>query len=188
MDLSFSTLDPNYQTLWDSMTINNPDQIISDARQILSFKDRYGQFGSIPWYFIGIIHKREGDCDFSQQLANGDSINERTVNVPAGRPIDGEPPFTWEQCAWDCVKYKSWDQIAEWSLTRLLYEFERNNGFGYRKYHNIYSPYLWSFTNHYQKGKYASDGNFDTELVDQQSGCAPLLKYLTDKTLGIIAP
>ena len=40
------------------------------------------------------------------------------------------------------------------------------------------SPYLWSFSEHYQRGKYATDGRFDANLVSKQCGAAVLLKQL----------
>jgi lysozyme family protein len=40
---------------------------------------------------------------------------------------------------------------------------------------------LWSFSNHYTKGKYVSDGKFDPEAVSQQVGSALVLKRLVDR-------
>jgi len=69
----------------------------------------------------------------------------------------------------------------------ILGTLEDFNGRGYIKYHpDVLTPYLWSKTNHYVKGKYASDGKFDPELVDKQVGVAAIYKYLTDKTLGLV--
>ena len=44
---------------------------------------------------------------------------------------------------------------------QTLYELERYNGFGYRdRRPQVLSPYLWSFSNHYSRGKYVADGRF----------------------------
>ncbi len=51
---------------------------------------------------------------------------------------------------------------------------ERYNGLGY--YHKgLPSPYVWSGTDQYVKGKYVADGVFDPNAVDSQLGCAGLL-------------
>jgi peptidoglycan hydrolase-like protein with peptidoglycan-binding domain len=41
------------------------------------------------------------------------------------------------------------------------------------------SPYLWSFSNHYTRGKYVADGRFSPTAVSQQVGAAVLLKQLS---------
>ncbi len=46
-------------------------------------------------------------------------------------------------------------------LPGTLYKIEGYNGWGYRMKHpQVYSPYLWGFSNHYQKGKYIADGTW----------------------------
>jgi lysozyme family protein len=58
-----------------------------------------------------------------------------------------------------------------------LYLLERFNGKGYIN-RNMPSPYLWSGTNQYVKGKYIADGVFSADAVSKQVGCATLMKYL----------
>lgn len=43
------------------------------------------------------------------------------------------------------------------------------------------SPYLWSYSNHYSKGKYVRDRVFDPEAVSDQCGAAVLLKALQER-------
>jgi lysozyme family protein len=120
-------------------------------------------------------------------LHNGDSLEHRTTHVPAGRPKEGEPPFTWEQSASDALKDVAVENKSHvWSITNMLYQLERYNGFGYRRQQIVFTPYLWAATNHYQKGKYVEDGVYDPNAIDHQLGCAPLIRYLTDRTLGIV--
>jgi len=181
----------DYQSLWDSMTINNEHEVINAAKEILKNQTRYMNVVEgtlIPWQFIGATHYREADCDFTCHPHNGDSLKQRTVDVPAGRPISGNPPFTWEESAKDCyITLKQLDKVPEWDLVTILSHFEAFNGLGYQKYHpECLSPYLWSYSNHYTSGKYASDGKFDPNLIDKQVGCAAIYKYLTDKTLGLV--
>lgn len=131
----------------------------------------------IPWYFIGIVHGLEGSFDFTTHLHNGDPLKARTVHIPTGRPETGEPPFSWEDSAQDALRLKGFDKETDWSISAMLYRFERYNGMGYRQF-QLPSPYLWSFSNLYEKGKYASDGHFDAELVSKQCGAAVMLKML----------
>jgi lysozyme family protein len=61
----------------------------------------------------------------------------------------------------------------------VLYVLEGYNGFGYRS-KGIRSPYLWSFSNLYEKGKYVADHQFDPNAVSKQVGSAVLLKLLSE--------
>lgn len=179
----------HYQHLWDTMIINHPEQVKHDAAMILSHIDKYIEVTAgtkVPPQFVGCLHYRESTCNFNTHLHNGDTLAHRTVHVPEGRPL-GNPPFTWIVSARDALfTLAGLDKVQDWTLPNILYHFETYNGVGYLKHHtDILSPYVWSGTNHYQKGKYASDGKFDEDLIDRQLGCAPLFRYLTDKTLGL---
>lgn len=180
-----------YQQMWDNMTINDEETVKHTAKRILEHKETYQEVvegTKVSWQFVGVIHYREGDLDFTTHLHNGDSLKARTKNVPSGRPIDGKPPFTWQESAKDALfTLKKLDTYTEWDLPHILFRLEAYNGLGYKNYHpEVNSPYLWSGTNFYTKGKYASDGKFDADLVDKQLGAALLFKYLTDKTLGLV--
>src|SRR4051812_33071262 len=58
----------------------------------------------VPWHVIALIHCMEGGQRFDRHLHNGDPLSARTVQVPAGRPKTGTPPFTWEESAQDALK------------------------------------------------------------------------------------
>lgn len=142
----------------------------------------YQQLGSelaIPWAFIGITHGMECGFNFAAHLHNGDPLSARTVHVPKDRPASGNPPFTWSQSARDALIYKGYHQIGEWSVARMLYLFERYNGMGYRR-RGVPTPYLWSYSNLYEKGKFVADGHFDAEAVSKQCGAALMLKAVSD--------
>ena len=68
----------------------------------------------------------------------------------------------------------------DWSVTGALDRWERYNGLGYRKF-NINSPYLWSYTNQYSKGKFVADGKFDANAVSAQCGAAAMLRELVNR-------
>lgn len=134
----------------------------------------------VPWFWIAIAHHLEGGGDFSTHLHNGDSLSDRTHNVPAGRPARGSPPFTWVVSAIDALDIKNLRDVGKWPPSRCLYEWERFNGFGYRR-RGINSPYLWSGTSAYTSGKYVSDGVFSDSAVSKQVGCVTLLYSLIAK-------
>ena len=138
----------------------------------------YQQVGAelnIPWVFIGITHGMECGFNFKAHLHNGDPLSARTVQVPKGRPATSNPPFTWSQSARDALIYKSYHQVTDWSVPHMLHLFERYNGMGYRR-RGVPTPYLWSYSNRYEKGKFVADGHFDPEAISKQCGAALMLK------------
>jgi lysozyme family protein len=138
----------------------------------------------VPWWWVAIVHSLESGLDFHAHLHNGDPLTARTKQVPSGRPVKGEPPFSWEESAEDALRLKSLDKESDWSLPKALWNFERYNGFGYTK-RDVNSPYIWSFSNQYRSGKYVSDGRFDANAISQQCGAAVLVRILMDR--GLIA-
>lgn len=144
--------------------------------------------GRIPWYFIACVHYLECSFSFKKHLHNGDPLTGYTVQVPAGRPKVGHPPpFTFNESAVDALKFMGFDKVRSWILPFILRKLEAYNGFGYFKYKKINSPYLWSFSNHYTKGKYVKDGKFDKEAVSQQTGSAVILKRMEERGLIYIS-
>ena len=175
-----------YQQLWDSMELMEVTaaHVLTLAGKIKANKPRYDTVSaatSVPWAFIGVIHNMECDLSFHAHLHNGDPLTARTVHVPAGRPVTGNPPFTWEFSAEDALRYMGYDKITDWSVPSMLLHLEKYNGGGYAK-RGINTPYLWSATNHYglppNIGKYTSDGKFDPNAISNQIGAAALLKQL----------
>lgn len=158
---------------------------------IVANKSRYEAVGtplSIPWHFIAVIHNMESSQSFTKHLHNGDPLTARTVQVPAGRPTKGKPPFTWEDSASDALSMRKLDAATDWTVGGTLYQLEGYNGWGYRLYHSaVLSPYLWSFSNHYTKGKYTSDGKWSKTAASDQCGAAVLLRAMVDKNLISIA-
>jgi len=136
----------------------------------------------IPWYFIACIHYTETGGNFNKHLHNGDPLTGYTTHVPKKRPQIGHaPPFEFEESAVDAIKMMKIDQETSWTLPKILRWLEKYNGIGYYTYHNkMLTPYLWSYSNHYTKGKYGSDGKFDANLVSKQPGCAVLLKRMEE--------
>lgn len=183
-------LQSEYQRLFDTCSIRpeknaEVDAILNKIVNGRSFYEAVEKKLNIPWYFIGIIHCMEGGCNFKVHLHNGDPLTAKTVQVPAGRPKNGNPPFTWEVSAEDALIMKKFDSETDWSIPAMLFRFEGYNGFGYRKATiNIPSPYLWSYSNHYSKGKFVTDGKFNATAVSKQCGAAVLLRRFFEKQIA----
>lgn len=137
--------------------------------------EKVQEFTGVPWFMIGAYHSLEASLSFSKHLHNGDPLSARTTHVPPGRPKAGKPPFTWLESAIDALKYKSLDKVKQWDLETILFRLEGFNGYGYRNPKiNIPSPYLWSMTNHYIKGKFVKDGVYSAKAVSAQVGAATM--------------
>jgi len=136
----------------------------------------------VPWVFVAVTHYRESTQDFSKSLAQGDPWDRVSTHVPAGRG-----PFkSFADAAVDalvnCAPYAARNQ--DWSIEGMLTYLERYNGLGYAM-RGLPSPYLWSGTDQYQKGKYVADGKFDATVVDKQLGCAGLILAMMQHDPGI---
>lgn len=126
----------------------------------------------VPWPFIAVTHQRESNQNWERSLAQGDPWNRKSTHVPKGRG-----PFkSWEDAAYDalmnCAPYAG--KNKDWSIGGTLTMLERYNGVGYAN-KSLPSPYVWSGTDQYARGKYIRDGVFDANTVDVQLGCAGLL-------------
>jgi lysozyme family protein len=139
----------------------------------------------IPWWFVAALHMLEASFNFNTHLHNGDPLTAKTKQVPKGRPAAGAPPFTWEESARDALTFEKLDGLKDWSLARALHRFEAFNGFGYRD-KQVPSPYLWSMTKLYSKGKFIADGEFSKTAVSKQCGAAALLMALIEN--GAVQP
>ena len=187
-------LQSEYQRLFDTCSIRpekntEVDSILNKIVKGRPFYEAVEKKLNIPWYFIGIIHCMEGSCNFKVHLHNGDPLTARTVQVPPGRPRNGNPPFTWEISAEDALIMKKFDSETDWSIPAMLFRLEGYNGFGYRKPAiNIPSPYLWSYSNHYSKGKFVADGKFNSAAVSKQCGAAVLLRRFFEKQIATDIP
>lgn len=178
-----------YQHLFETLVIRPERQndVENLVRKIASEKARYEVVGNplnIPWFVIGIIHCLEASLSFKKHLHNGDPLTARTVRVPAGLPKTGQPPFEWEFSAKDALRRRKLHQVEDWSVSSMLFQLEGYNGFGYRnRPTGIFTPYLWSFSTHYEKGKYVQDGVFDPEAVSKQCGGAVLLRRMAERAI-----
>jgi lysozyme family protein len=178
-----------YQQLFDTCAIQAKryQDVDAGVDRIVRNRPRYEAVAArtgVPWYFIGILHYMECGCNFSTHLHNGDPLTARTVHVPRGYPKNGLPPFHWEESAEDALRLKKMESWTDWSVPGMLFKMELYNGFGYRP-RGINSPYLWSFSNQYTKGKYTADGFYDPNAVSKQIGAAVLLRRMSERQLAV---
>ena len=175
-----------YETLFNACAIR-PDRaagIQAIVGKLVANTARYEAVTKetgVPWSFVAVVHTMEASGNFACHLHNGDALTARTVQVPAGRPKSGTPPFTWEQSACDALMLKALDADTDWSLAGTLYQLERYNGWGYRLHHpEVLTPYLWAGSTHYTSGKYVADGTWSDTAVSKQHGAAVLLRRLAE--------
>jgi lysozyme family protein len=148
------------------------------AHNLVTTKQRYQTVEAatkVPWAVIAVIHQRESSQSWSASLAQGDPWVRKSIHAPKDRG-----PFnSWEEAAIDalvvCPPHAS--RWTDWSIGGALTLLEQYNGLGYAG-RGIPSPYIWSATDQYHRGKYIADGHFDPDAVDRQAGCAALLKCM----------
>lgn len=182
---SFSDVKGDYETTFAKCKVR--DDRRSDVnwcvKQILDNKASYQEVEDaccVPWFAVAIIHGMECSFNFRLHLHNGDSLKKKTWQVPSGRPSPWLPPSDWNSSAIDALRYDKVTDQTDWSLARTLYRWEGYNGWGTRG-RGIKTPYLWSFSDQYSKGKYVADGKWDSSAVSKQCGAAVMLRVLVDK-------
>lgn len=139
----------------------------------------------VPAPILFCLHYRESDNNFRTHPHNGDPLNRRTYHVPAGRLPNKPPPYTFEESAEDAFYVVDRLQFTDWgNLESALDKTEAFNGLGYRRMGKP-SPYNWSGTNQYTRGKYYADGKYSPTLVDQQLGVAAILLRMEQRGIKL---
>lgn len=179
---SLAELSVEYKMCIDlcAMRPEKKGEVDAVVQTLLTLKPKYVSLATdlkIPWYFIAIVHRMESDNNFDTHLYNGDPLTARTVNVPKGRPLDGNPPYSWEESAKDALTLNGLAGLSVWDEVTTLYRLERYNGMGYRAF-GIWTPYLWSYSNLYSKGRFVSDGKFEADSISEGCGAALLLRQM----------
>jgi lysozyme family protein len=192
MNLTFDALQPEYEELWDIICrpggLTRVDDTMREAEAIVA-PDARSRFAAVerrtgvPWFVTGIVLTREAGSppNFHAWLHNGDPMFDhrggprQTVNVPAHRPPN--PAVSWEDGAVDAYEIEGLVD-ADWSPARVAWLLEKFNGFGYRLFHHVRSPYVWGATTVQQRGKYTADRCWDRAVMDPQIGGMALLAAL----------
>lgn len=180
----------DYEQLWKSCSVRleHIAEVKKYADRIAKGKLRYeaiakklkAEIPHITWWIIGVIHHMEAGCDFNRYQHNGEKVGTVTKMVPKGKVF-----MTWEESAIDASRAHL--KGLDGTIAKTLALLEGFNGYGYRLYHpDVKTPYLWSYTNQYSRGKYIEErdaaGIFHTkwkpDLVSKQCGIAAILKLM----------
>lgn len=140
----------------------------------------------IPTAWIAASFEREATSDFTRSPAQGDRWDRVSVHVPAGRG----PFLNWPDAAKDAYHLNGLDKVGaqNWTWALGYYYAELFNGFGYRDWHHMRSPYVVGGTNLQTRGKYTSDGGFDSSVMDSQLGVVPLMMRIAELCPALTLP
>ena len=139
MQEPFAQLAPEYANLLARMKITRLPEVTAVAGRLLTYvsQGRYADISKqlgIPQIFIATSFEREASSNFALSPAQGDPWNHRSVHVPAGRG----PYPDWKTAAIDTYTHEGLVGLT-WDWSRLCYEGELFNGFGYRAY-GLHTP------------------------------------------------
>lgn len=182
---AFAPLRAEYRRMFARLTVRpeRAEAVAFHLAMIRKSRPRYegaAERARVPWFFIAVTHALEASFNFRAHLHNGDfPLTARTRQVPAGRPRVWLPPSDWESSAVDAINLLGFGGQEDWSIERTLYRLEAYNGFGYRRL-GVPTPYLWSFSQHYDRGKFVADGKFSAAARSQQCGAAVMLYALAE--------
>lgn len=132
----------------------------------------------VPWWVIAVILEREGAGRTDRYLGNGQPLDRVTTEEPVGRgPFYGADAFDRGclDALIDCPPHTAgWH---DWSPGGTLTALEEYNGLGYAE-RGKPSPYVWSGTDQYERGKYVADHVYDPRAIDEQEGCAAIISRM----------
>ncbi len=193
MDLSFKALKTDIAGKWGAMQIKpqHIPEIDQTADKLLADKDIYLELEKrtgVPALITMVISERESGGNLRCSLAQGDRWDRVSVHVPRGRG-----PFkSWLDAAIDALQLQGMTGKPReyWTMERALYDPEDFNGFGYRLRlgKEWPSPYVWAMTTIQRRGKFVSDGKFDSSAWDDQVGVAALMARLIKKDPTLALP
>lgn len=188
----FETLKSEYSQLLSLMVVRSEfaERMNHTAAKILGFRSRFeevSKINGVPIVFMGPSFYREASLDFSKNPAQGWPLASRSKIIPHNGPFPD-----WKTAALAAYHLNGLDKIGagNWTWELICFYAEMFNGFGYRDYHRMHSPYLWGGTNIQTIGKYTSDGQFDPNEWDTQLGVIPLARRMAEivPDLQISAP
>lgn len=164
------------------------DRFLVEIQRVLaSYHANLGRYSEVardsgvPVEVIVAIHYMECDLDFNKALHNGQTLTHVNRHGTTWAPEGYGKGKRWmfEDAAKHALKLKRSIFPDTWDVANTLNFLEQYNGLGYRLYHkSVNTPYLWSGTQHYSRGKYKSDGKWSDRKVSGQVGCVPLLREL----------
>ncbi len=170
---------------WASATVNPKSRIACDVAVAMYRRNQYRyeaianmKPGTVPPQVLFCLHLRESDCNFKCSPAQGDSLQHRSIHVPRGRIPDKEPPYTFEQSAFDSYFNVDRLDLKNWKTVQgTMDAITGFNGWG-PEYKGVPSSYTWGATSVQRPGKYIRDGVWSSTAVDGQLGAAAVLKWM----------
>ncbi|HNN51189.1 MAG TPA: peptidoglycan-binding protein [Pseudomonadota bacterium] len=151
--------------------------------------DSVAQKANMPPELIAALHWRESSGDFGTYLHQGDPLGRPPRHWPTNIPTF----YKWEDAASDALhRQKDAQQMFHigrdtTDMAALASYSEYYNGLGYH-YKDKPSPYAFSGTNQYQRGKYVADGHYDPSAKDSQLGTVAMIEALREHEHKTQAP
>ncbi len=133
----------------------------------------------LPAPLVAAIHWRESTGDFNTYLHQGDRLGRPAVHVPRDIPVFHD----WTEAAVHALDMKSTLREAmrittqTTDLAALATYAEHYNGLGYH-YRGRPSPYVFSGTDQYSRGKFVRDGVYSSRTRDRQLGVVAMIQYI----------
>jgi lysozyme family protein len=168
-----------------SECVHEIDQV---ANKLLGFKAHYqpvSEQDGVPIIFIATSFEREASSRFNLNPAQGWPLSSTSKWIPHNGPFRD-----WYTAAIAAYHLNGLDKIGatNWTWELVCFYGELFNGFGYRDYHHMHSPYLWGGTNIQTIGKYTSDGEFDAAHMDTQLGIIPIARRMVELDASLALP
>lgn len=191
MQHPFVIMKPEYTQLLAAMQVRHEciEEVNKVAVKLLGYKSRYQVVSAkdgVPVVFIAASFEREASSDFTKNAAQGWPLTSRSRWVPPNGPFQD-----WASSAIAAYHLNGLDRVGadSWTWELMCFYGEMFNGFGYRDFHHMHSPYLFGGTNIQTVGKYTSDDKFDAEHMDTQLGIVPVMRRMVelDHTLALSA-
>jgi len=178
----FETLRPEYTQLLAVMKVRPEKVELVDrtARRLLGNMEHYlpvQEAIGVPAIFIATSFEREASSNFKLNPAQGWPLASRSKIIPNNGPFRD-----LYSAALEAYRLNGLDKVGagNWTWELICFYGEMFNGFGYRDYHNMHTPYLWGWTNLQTPGKYIADGKFDTAHFDEQMGMIPVARRMVE--------
>lgn len=178
----FEALKSEYTQLLALMKVRPERVALVDhtARRLLTNLEHYlpvQEAIGVPAIFIATSFEREASSNFTLNPAQGWPLTSRSKIIPNNGPFRD-----WHTAALEAYRLNGLDKVGagNWTWELICFYGEMFNGFGYRDYHNMHTPYLWGWTNIQQPGKYVSDGKFDATHFDEQMGMIPVARRMVE--------
>jgi lysozyme family protein len=189
MDHPFLALKPEYTQLLAAMQVRPEckQEVDKVATKLLGFKSKYEPVSAkdgVPIILIAALFEREASSNFLLNAAQGWPLHSRSQWIPENGPFQD-----WQSSAIAAYHLNGLDKVGagNWTWELMCFYGEFFNGFGYRDYHHMHTPYLWGATNIQTRGKYVKDSEFDPNEMDTQIGIIPIMRRMVelDVTLAL---